>query len=183
MSPEQRCYKILQDSEYIRIPEENPSEIIEYFLKSADGCSWINPADPIQERQFETSLKNWFSQYSDELIEFAKQTPATINELTAPFKNVGLHTMDDQGFEGQIMSDGTYWRIIEGEPQYIFFKVSNEDLESRWQSRTEMIRMYLTKMYDKSTSKEESDSMMQKVQESQNAQEEIQTEITKRAHN
>ena len=40
MSPEERCYIILQDSKYIRIPEEDPAQKIESFLDSAKGCSW-----------------------------------------------------------------------------------------------------------------------------------------------
>ena len=63
ISPEERCYKILQDSKYIRTPDEDPAQKIEYFLKSADQCRWEYPRDKIQERQFETSFKNWFSQY------------------------------------------------------------------------------------------------------------------------
>jgi len=181
MTPEERCYTILQNSNYIRIPEEDPSESIKYFLESADQCSWEYPSDKIQERQFETSFKNWFSQFADEMIELAKNNPATMDDKSPPFTDIGLHTMDDQGFEGQIMSDGSYSRIIEDELSYIFFKVSDEELESRWQAQASMIQMSLMKAYDEKTSKEESDEMMEKAKEAQIKQESIQAEITRRA--
>lgn len=180
MTREERCYKILQDSNYIRIPEEDPSEIIKYFLESADQCSWEYPSDKIQERQFETSFKNWFSQFADEMIEFAKNNPPTMDEKSAPFTDIGLHTMDDQGFEGQIMSDGSYSRIIEDELSYIFFRVSDEELESRWQAQATMIQMSLTKAYDDKATKEKSDAFMKEAKEAQSKQETIQAEITRR---
>lgn len=181
MTPEERCYIILQESKYIRIPTEDPAQIIESFLDSANQCSWEYPNDPIQERQFETSFKNWFSQFANEMIEFAKNNLATIYGKYAPFTSIGLHTMDDQGFEGQIMSDGSYSRIIENDLSYIFFRVSDEELESRWQSQATMIQMALTKAYAKTTSKEESEIMIQKAKEAQSKQESIQAEITRRA--
>jgi len=181
MSPEERCYKILQDSKYIRIPEEDPAQIIESFLKSADQCSWEYPQGEIQERQFETSFKNWFSQFGEEMIQLAKNNPATMDGQSAPFSDIGLHTMDDQGFEGQIMSDGSYWRIIEDELVYIYYGITDEQLESRWQAQATMIQMALTKAYDDSTSKEESDEMFKKAEEAQKKQESVQAEITRRS--
>ena len=181
MTPEERCYTILQESKYIRIPEEDQAEIIKCFLESADQCSWEYPSDKIQERQFETSLKNWFSQFADEMIELAKNNQPTMDGKSAPFTDIGLHTMDDQGFEGQIMSDGSYSRIIEDDLSYIFFRVSDEELESRWQAQASMIQMSLTKAYDEKTSKEESDEMKKKAKEAQSKQESIQAEIIRRA--
>jgi len=181
MTPEERCYKILQDSKYIRTPDENPSESIEYFLKSAQGCTWEYPIGLIEERQFETSFKNYFSQFAEEMIQLAKNNPPTMDGQSAPFTDIGLHTMDDQGFEGQIMSDGSYWRIIEDELTYIFYGVTGEQLESRWQAQATMIQMALTKAYDDSTPKKESDEMFEKAKEAQNKQETVQAEITRRS--
>lgn len=180
MSPEERVYKILQNSKFIRIPEEDPTEIIPIFLDAIKGCAWEYPKNSIQEKQFETNVKTCFSQFHEELFQFAKDNQATINEQTFPFKEIGLHTMDDQGFEGQIMSDGTYFRTIESETEYIFFKVSDEELESKWQAQASMIKKSLMKAYDKSLPKEESDELFEKAKEAQNKQEPIQTEITRR---
>jgi len=180
MIPEERCYKILQESKYIRIPEEEPAQKIKSFLDSAKGCSWEYPQDIIQKRQFETSLKNWFSQFDDEIIKFAKSTEPTIDGKKKPFTD-GYRGMDDQGFEGVIIKDGSFYRNIEDELIYIFYGVSDEELESRWQAQATMIQMALTKAYDKTTSKEESEEMMQKAKESQSKQESIQAEITRRA--
>lgn len=180
MTPEERCYTILQDSKYIRIPEENPSEKIQYFLESASGCTWENPTDKIQERQFETSFKNWFSQFADEIIKFAKNTEPTMDGMKKPF-NDGYRGMDDQGFEGVIIKDGSFYRNIQDELVYIFYGVSDAELETRWQAQATMIQMSLTKAYDKTTSKEESDEMFKKAEEAQSKQETIQAEITRRA--
>lgn len=180
MTPYERCYKILQDSKYIRIPQEDLPEIISYFLKAIDGCSWEYPKDAVQEKQFETNVKSCFSQFHNELFQFAKDNPATRGGESPPFKEVGLHTMDDQGFEGQIMSDGTYVRTIDGETEYIFFKVSDEELEEKWQEQASLIKNSLLKAYDKSIPKEESDEMFKKAKEAQSKQETIQVEITRR---
>ena len=180
MTPEERCYKVLQDSKFIRIPEEDPGEFIPIFLDTIKGIAWEYPKDAIQEKQFETNVKTCFSQFHAELFQFAKDNPATINGETFPFKDIGLHTMDDQGFEGQIMSDGTFFRTIESETEYIFFKVSDEELESQWQAQSSMIKMSLMKAYNKSTPKEESDEMFKKSKEAQNKQELVQKEITRR---
>ncbi len=114
MTPEERCYKILQDSKYIRIPAEDPAEKIKYFLDSGDGCTWLHPTDAIQEKQFETSFKNYFVQYHDEIFELAKTTESTIDGKSKPFTN-GYRGMDDQGFEGVIIKDGSFYRNIEDE--------------------------------------------------------------------
>jgi len=179
MIPEERCYTILQNSKYIRIPEENPAEIIESFLSSADECSWENPSDAVQERQFETSFKNYFSQFAEEMIQFAKSTESTIDGKTKPF-NDGYRGMDDQGFEGVIVKDGSFYRNIEDELTFIFYGVTDEQLESRWQAQATMIQMALTKAYDKTLSKEESDEMFEKAKDAQRKQETVQAEITRR---
>jgi len=179
--PEERCYKILQDSKYIRTPDENPSESIEYFLKSASECSWEYPSDKIQERQFETSFKNYFSQFAGEIIELAKNNPPTMEGKSGPFDDIGRHTMDDQGFEGQIMSDGSYWRIIEAELIYIFYGVTDEQLESQWQTQATMIQTSLTKAYDNNLTDGENNAYMKKAKEAQNKQESVQAEITRRS--
>ena len=180
ISPEKRFYGILQDSNFVKIPKEEPDEILKYFLDAIKDCSWEYPSDKIQERQFETNVKTCFSQYHDELFQLAKDNQPTINGFVQPFKNIGLHTMDDQGFEGQIMSDGRYFRTIDYEPEYIFFKVSDEELESQWQAQSSIIKMSLMKAYNKSTPKEESDEMFKKAKEAQNKQELVQKEITRR---
>ncbi len=179
MTPEERCYTILQESKYIRIPEENPAQKIESFLSSARGCAWEYPTDSIEERKFETSFKNWFSQFADEIIKFAKNTEPAIDGKKKPF-NDGYRGMDDQGFEGVIIKDGSFYRNIEDELVYIFYGVSDEELESRWQAQATMIQMALTKAYDKTISKKESDGMFEKAKESQSKQETIQAEITRR---
>ncbi len=180
MTPEERCYTILQESKYIRIPDENPAEKIQYFLESASGCTWENPTDIIQERQFETSFKNWFSQYHDEIIQFAKNTESTIDGKKKPF-NDGYRGMDDQGFEGVIINDGSFYRNIQDELEYTFYGFSDQDLESRWQAQAEIIMVSLQKAYSKSTSKEQSKKMLQKAKEAQGKQGTIQAEITRRA--
>ncbi len=180
MIPEERCYTILQESKYIRTPDEDPAQKIQYFLDSAKGCTWENPKDKIQERQFETSFKNWFSQYNDEIIQFAKNTESTIDGKTKPF-NDGYRGMDDQGFEGVIIKDGSFYRNIQDELTYIFYRVSDENLELRWQTESNAIKFALTRAYDSNTSKEESDSMMQKAKEAQSKQEAIESEILRRA--
>ena len=181
MTPEQRCYKILQESKYVRVPDENPAEAIEIFIKTGDGCPWLYPSHKIEERQFETNIKNFFTQYESELIEFAKNTPATIDGQSPPFTDIHRHTMDDQGFEGQIMSDGTYLRIIEGELNYIFYQVSDAELESKWQALTNTIKTYLTQAYSDDTPEEKSNELLEKVKEIQGKQDTVQAEITRRA--
>lgn len=180
MTPEERCYKILQESKYIRIPSEDPAQKIEAFLSSADLCTWEYPIGSIEERQFETSFKNYFSQYEEENILLAKNNPPTMDGKNGPFDNIGLHTMDDQGFEGQIMSDGSYWRIIDSELIYIFYGVTDEQLESRWQVQTNLIASLLTKAFDDSATTEESNKFGLEAREAQNKQESIQAEITRR---
>ena len=110
----ERCYKILQDSIYVRTPDEDPASKIEAFLESAIDCSWEYATDSISKRQFETSFKGWFGQFRKELVTFAKNTPPTMDGKPEPFLDrIGFHTMDDQGFEGQIMNDGSYIRLVE----------------------------------------------------------------------
>ena len=180
MIPEERCYTILQESKYIRILEENPNEKIQYFLDSAKGCTWEYPSTKIQERQFETSLKGWFSQFYQELIEFAKSTESTIDDKTKPF-NDGYRGMDDQGFEGVIIKDGSFYRNIQDELIYEFYKILNEELESQWQTQTEIIKTSLLQAYKDSTTTEESETWLQKAKQAQNRQSTIQAEITRRA--
>jgi len=120
MTPNQRALKILKESEYFyakRYPVEY-EPAIKQFLESAEGCPWLDPSDPVEERQFETSLKGWFPFFYDELIKYAKSTKPIIYGKNAPFIKIGLHTMDDQGFEGQILGDGSYHRWIEDEEGY-----------------------------------------------------------------
>lgn len=181
MTPEERCYKILQESKYIRIPEEDPAQKIEYFLKTADQCSWENPSDKIQERQFETSFKNWFSQFEKEMMYLAKNNPPTIEGKSGPFDDIGFHTMDDQGFEGEIMGDGSYLRNIESSLEYKFCGVSDSELESRWQTQTNLIASLLHKAFDDSATTEEANKFGLEAREAQNKQESIQAEITRRA--
>ena len=121
MSPEERAYKILQESNFVKYMEDDGK--VQQFLESIEECTWENPTNKIEERQFETSLKGWFKQYIAELIEFAKNNPSTFEGRENDLKHVGLHTMDDQGFEGQVMSDGSFWRII------------NDSIESQAQLR------------------------------------------------
>lgn len=118
MTPEERAYKILQNSNFILSPEDDPRTKVDEFLKSIDGCTWENPIDKIQERQFETSLKSCFVQYADELIKFAKENPPTFDGEPSNDSQRGLHTMDDQGFEGQVIGDGSFYRWIKDEENY-----------------------------------------------------------------
>lgn len=182
MTPEERCYTILQQSKYIRIPEEDPAQKIEAFLDSSQECTWEYPSDKIQERQFETSFKNWFSQFEEEMIQLAKNNPPTMEGKGGPFTDIGLHTMDDQGFEGQIMDDGSYLRNIESGLTYIFFGVTDKQLESQWQVQTNLIASLLHKAFDDGNEwKEESNKFSLEAREAQNKQESIQAEITRRA--
>ena len=180
MTPEERCYIILQESKYIRIPEEDPAQKIESFLDSAKGCSWEYPQDEIQKKQFETSFKNWFSQFADEIIKFAKSTESTIDGKKKPFTD-GYRGMDDQGFEGVIIQDESFYRNIEDELVYIYYGVSDAELELRWQTQTDMIASLLTKAFDEKTSHDDSNKFGLEAREAQNKQESIQAEITRRA--
>jgi len=82
------------------------------FLDGIEGCTWENADTPKHKRQFETSLKGHFEKFDLELIGYHKLYPPTMFGKSKPFKSVGLHTMDDQGFEGQILCDGSFYRWI-----------------------------------------------------------------------
>lgn len=111
MTPEERIYKILQDSNYIRVPEHETK--IESFVESSKDCVWYQCKDDIEKRQFETVLKTWFEQYTAELIEFAEKNPPTFEGREKDLDHINLHTMDDQGFEGQVMCEREYIRNIQ----------------------------------------------------------------------
>ena len=111
MNPEERAYKILQDSNFVKYPQDEGK--VEKFLESAKGCIWEFPIDKIQERQFETSLKGWFKQFTAELIEFAKNNSSTLKKINDELIHKRLHTMDDQGFEGQVISKKKFSRNID----------------------------------------------------------------------
>lgn len=187
MTPEELAYKILQDSNYIRVPEENPGEIIEYFLDSAKGCGWDMPTTDIERRQFETSLKSWFKQYEPELIKFAKENPPTFEGREKELINVYYQTMDDQGFCGQVMEDGVFLRnfqdVIDTQQNRKYKEKSDGELESMWQAQCTMIQMSLTKAYDENTDKAESERCFEMAKTAQGKQERIQEEITRRARN
>lgn len=123
----------MQDSKYVRIPAEDPAEKIKYFLDAGDGCSWLHPTDAISEKQFETSFKNYFVQYHDEIFNLARTTEPTIDGKSKPFTD-GYRGMDDQGFEGVIIVDGSFCRNIDDEietedTQELFsHKEDNEDI-------------------------------------------------------
>ena len=196
MTPEERCYKILQDSKYIRVPEENPAESIDWFLKASVGCPWQTPENEIEERMFETNFKNYFKQYSDEILDFAENNPPTFDHSYGKMtkENINLHTMDDQGFEGQVMSDLSYYRWINdsveerkikrGNAEKIaeYAKLSDSELEARWQAQCSAIQMYLTGAYKDGISKVEEDRLIGLAKNSQNIQSLVQDEITKRSH-
>jgi len=182
--PEERAYKILQDSKFVRV--EGFEESIDAFLKASDSCSWEYPKDKIQERQFETSLKNYFEQFWEELKELAQNNPPTFDGKPEPFMDdINLHTMDDQGFEGQVLSDGSYYRwindSIDDEKMRPYKNKSDSELESMWQAQANMITQALSKAYDDNTDKEESDRCMQLAKKAQEIQSQVQDEITRRA--
>lgn len=105
--------QILSKSEKIKLPlnKEN-NDRLDSFLDGIEGVVWENPANKTEKRQFETSLKSWFKEFNKELMKFHLENPPTFNGKKAPFKSINLHTMDDQGFEGQIMGDGSFYRWI-----------------------------------------------------------------------
>lgn len=99
--------------------EEDKQKVIKPFLDMSRGCGWDIPTDAISKRQFETQLKNYFEEYKTEIIDFAKNTPATINGVKEPFKRnrkAGIMygaEMDDQGFEGFVNDEsGNFERIL-----------------------------------------------------------------------
>jgi len=105
--------KVLSKSGKIKIPLTSLyKEKVENFLEGINGCTWEYTETKRHKRQFETSLKTWFPEFDKELIKFHFENPPIINGKGPPFKSGGLHTMDDQGFEGQIMSDGSFYRWI-----------------------------------------------------------------------
>ena len=88
-------------------------EKVDAFLDAIDGCTWEDPKGKVEERQFETSLKGYFKEFEKELILFHLQNPPTMNGKKGPYKNHRMTvSMDDQGFEGQIMDDGSFYRWI-----------------------------------------------------------------------
>ncbi len=181
MNPEERAYKILQDSNFVRYPEDEGK--VEAFLSSIEGISWENPTDKIQERIFETSLKSFFPQYTKELEEFANNNASTLDGQKGPFMNsINLHTVDDQGFGGQVMGDGFFCRWMEFKTEQRPYKDKSDlELESMWQAQSNMIQTALTKAYNDETDKTESDRCMELAETAQKKQSLIQAEITRRA--
>lgn len=176
-------YKILQDSNYIRVPEHETK--IQNFLDQINECPFEFPETEIEKRQFETILKSWFEQYTPELIEFAKQNPATFKNREAELDFVNFHTIDDQGFNGQVMEHGHFYRnmqdIIDTKEKRIYKDKSDSELESMWQAQATMIQMSLTKAYDEKTDKKESDRCFELAKTAQDKQSKVQDEITRRA--
>lgn len=113
INPRNYSIKILSKSEKIKLPlnKEN-NDRLESFLDGIAGVVWEDPANKTEKRQFETSLKGWFKEFESELMKFHLEHPPTFNKKQGPFKSINLHTMDDQGFEGQIMGDGSFYRWI-----------------------------------------------------------------------
>jgi len=183
MIPEERCYKILQDSNYVRVPEHEIK--IQNFLDQIKECPFEFPETDIEKRQFETVLKSWFDQYTPELIEFAKENPSTFKNREAELDFVNFMTMDDQGFNGQVMENGYFYRIIndsiDAEKRRVYKDKSDSDLESMWQAQANMIQMALTKAYNDETDKTESDRCLKLAKTAQEKQSLIQDEITRRA--
>lgn len=181
MTPEERFYKILQKSSYIRNPQENPADSFDYFQRACFDCPWFDPSDGHEERMFETNVKNYFDQYHDEILQYAKDTPPTMDGKKEPFMDdIGLHTMDDQGFEGQVLNDGSYYRWVRDMVEYDFLGMTNAELESKWQSCASGIQMALMIAYSKDSPKEKSDKAMQEAKDYQDKQEHVQAEITRR---
>ena len=104
--------QILKDSAKIDMASKEVDETIEVFLASIDGCTWADHEDDREKRQFETSLKGHFEEFNREMYKYHKENPSTIFGKTRPFEDVNLHTMDDQGFEGQILANGSFYRWI-----------------------------------------------------------------------
>ncbi len=111
MTQEELMYKILQDSNYIRDPQHESK--IANFLDQVHDCQFEFPETDIEKRQFETILKTWFVQFTAELIEFANENPATFHNREAEFDFVDFHTIDDQGFNGQMMGNGYFLRNMQ----------------------------------------------------------------------
>jgi hypothetical protein len=183
MTPEERCYKILQDSNYISVLEHKSK--IQNFLEQIKECPFEFPETDIEKRQFETVLKSWFDQYTAELIEFAKENPSTFKNREAELDFVDFHTMDDQGFNGQVMENGYFYRIIndsiDAEKCRVYKGKSDSDLESMWQAQANMIQMALSKAYNDETDKTESDRCHELAKTAQEKQSLIQDEITRRS--
>jgi len=64
---------------------------------------------------------------------------------------------------------------------YIFYGVTDEQLESKWQIECNAIKFALNRAYDDKATKEKSDAFMKEAKEAQSKQETIQAEITRRA--
>lgn len=193
---EKTCYQILKDSEKILNVSSNISEKIRYFLESIDGCAWIDRSDPVQIRQFETCLKTWFKEFEEELLSLAKNNKPQINGKYAPFlNNIGFHTMDDFGFEGQIMGDGSFYRwieesmpakklegTVEEKPEQKiprpYENCTDSELESKWQGITNAIQRTLMKAYSNNCAN--SNKLIAKSKKFQKIQDQIQEEITRR---
>jgi len=84
--------------------------LLNNFLDGIEGCPWSSHETKRDKRMFETSLKTWFPEFEKELVQYHLTNSTTINGKSGPFKSINLHTMDDQGFEGQIMDDGSFYR-------------------------------------------------------------------------
>ena len=105
--------QVLSISGKITFPlSEDHKVSLESWLSAIDCCTWEFAKDKIQKRQFETSLKCYFKEFDTELVKFHRENPPTFEGKPKGHITVGLHTMDDQGFEGQCMSDGTFYRWI-----------------------------------------------------------------------
>ena len=184
MTPGERCYQILADSDYVRTEhnEHDVAENIKTFIDAGEGCPWLNPQSEIEKRQFETVWKNYFNYFSDEMIKYAKENPTTFKHSPNDLQKVGLHTMDDQGFEGQIIKPGKYYRWIEDDPDYDrpYKNISDSELESMWQGFCSAIQQTLTGAYNKKISGEESEKLINQAKEYQEKQEVVQKEITRR---
>lgn len=102
---------ILAKSEFVPSTDEEFVSL-NAFLDGIKGCTWENADTPTHKRQFETSLKGHFKRFDQELIQLHKLYPPTRFGKPEPFKEIGLHSMDDQGFEGQILNDGSFYRWI-----------------------------------------------------------------------
>lgn len=118
MTPEERFYKILQDSKYIRVPDEDPAQKFQAFQEACKDCTWYNPTDEDEKQMFETNVKNYFKQYLKEMILFAKTQKPTFYDNERLIED--LHTMDNQGFEGQVMSVNplVFYRWVEDLKEY-----------------------------------------------------------------
>lgn len=121
----------------------------------------------------------------EEIIKFAEKNPPTFKESygTIEKMDLGLHTTDDQGFEGQVISRNgkkSYHRWVNDDIEEWKIQIELEEkddysLEESWQTQCSLIKNYLTEYYASGN-----EELRKKAIEAQWKQSKIQDEITRR---